>query len=382
MRSVLATFAGLAFAAAPLLGCPPAHDSVVATPTPTHATPPAAAPTADSSAASAASAAPLPSPSAAPPPPTASAPVIEPDDPAFAAIRDTKTRESFPGRAKLARLGRLRLEAEGPPVADGAGKAGVPGDQLVVVADGGAVVRVVVRRGGLGLLAWVERADLAPSLARAALVRPQPLAGAAEPDAPGVWLAPGADLEVLEQKPGFARVRFEGDEGWIDAAALAPVVEAKPFHVGSTHELPAGAAIFRGRGTGALMRSDDSVWVEALGEPDRSYTKVAYVKPCEPWRRVVGFVPSFLLTPTGGVGFGCGRGGVGHAVLGGLVVVRTGQVLRASAAGPRVAVALSNLTGLDEGPVAGGRSVLLDTPWGVARFLAEPVVAEAVEVAP
>ncbi|MCC6527545.1 MAG: hypothetical protein IT373_33165 [Polyangiaceae bacterium] len=356
--------AALALALA-LVACPPASEPVAPAPVPSVSAAPIVVPLAD------------PSPSAPPEVPTvvAPVPVPEPDDPAFAALRDTKAQAPFRQRARLARFGKLRLVAGGEPVADGGGKPADLPEPLVVVADGGAEVRLVLRRSGLGLLAWVERADLGRWPRRPVLLTAQPVAPPPEPDAPGVWLAPGARLELLEERNGFARVRLDDDEGWVESAALDPVVEPKEFGVGMTHELAAGATLFRGRGTGALVRVDDTAWVEALGEPDRSFTKVAYVVPCHGWRRVVGYVASFQLRALeGGAGYGCGHGGLGEGrEVPSTVGLAAGQVLRSTADGPRVGLALRDLAAVDEGPVGVGRSVLTRTAWGMARFYAEPL---------
>lgn len=219
-------------------------------------------------------------------------------------------------RAIASRLGALYPADAGAPLltADG----GPAWESLEVVGEASGRVRVVVSAmgGAVRLLAWVDRADLAPQLSRPAVLQASPDA-ARRLDEGGIALAPGEEIEVLERRVLAARVRTRDGEygGWIDADALAPTYVAQPFAIPTLDALVArGTAIAARPGGKAIYTfgpENDAYDVRRLGDARGGWLAIEYVVPCRETVRVRGHVRAAAAPERVGPRglYGCGRGG-------------------------------------------------------------------------
>jgi hypothetical protein len=144
-----------------------------------------------------------------------------------------------PWRAVLAHVGHWKLDRDGEwqePI-EGA-QSWAPFD-LVVAETAGDEVRVVAEREDLLYAVWIPRDDLALVPVQTTTLAAAP-GGAADADDPGVQLAGGAPIEVLERQNGWAHVRTTAPEvkaeGWMPEVLLGSMYRADPFPV--TEESP------------------------------------------------------------------------------------------------------------------------------------------------
>jgi uncharacterized protein (TIGR02246 family) len=276
-------------------------------------------------------------------------------------------------RAIASRLGALYPADTGAPML--AGDGGPAWESLEVVGEDSGRVRVVISAmgGAVRLLAWVDRADLAPQLSRPAVLEASPDA-ARRLDDGGITLAPGEEIEVLERRGPAARVRTRDGEfdGWIDAEALAPIYVAKPFPIPAVdaHVAPGTAVAARpgGKAIYTFGPLNDDHEVRRLGAARGGWVDVEYVVPCRETVRVRGRVrvaaAPELAGPT--TKYGCGRGG-------GIDVIRWGELEGAEAVSVTADTELRDATGTLVGRVtrdvelrrgADGQ-LRVATPWGL-----------------
>lgn len=227
----------------------------------------------------------------------------------------TGTKEAIVGRR-----GALRLAHGGAIVGDGGGEQAF--ERLHVAAIETDAVRVVANAaiGNVRLLVWLDTADLAPQLAREVAL--QPLSGKSKPGDGAIELAPGELVEILAREGERARVRTgdERFEGWIEASALAPVFEDKPFAMPSSEaELAPGTKILvRKNGAQLFALPSDQGWYLAhiVHNDGKGWVEIEYVQQCEEHVRVRGFARAKNMKPLepGERGYGCGSGAVGAKV--------------------------------------------------------------------
>lgn len=146
---------------------------------------------------------------------------------------DASYRERFARRASLAVAGRLYFEVTGVPLVEAERAIDVP-FELVVVAELERFVRVALADGPAVVLAFLPRSDLARRVARETrlVVDPTPKADRRV----GVFLRPGATVEVLARTPRHFRARFRDSdldcEGYLPKAALGEVYTPAPALLG------------------------------------------------------------------------------------------------------------------------------------------------------
>lgn len=217
--------------------------------------------------------------------------------------------------AVVARRGALRFAAQGDVAV--AGDAVTTFAPHPVVARDGERVQLVIDGFGnaAALLLWVDAADLAPQLARAAVLHADArLATAASEGA--ITLAAGEAIDVLERKGAAARVRTHEGEftGWIDASALDVVFDPVRFPLPEADGLAkAGTPILRrpgGKPIYTLPPGGDTETVRVL-ESRKGWKRIEYVQPCREGVHVQGWVPAAKVESIGPMGTGYGCGGAG-----------------------------------------------------------------------
>lgn len=216
-------------------------------------------------------------------------------------------------RSVVMKYGELRYTADGPIAHDAGGQ---PAWDTVPMLDASGQrfrVRIEARGSQTNLLVWVDMKDLAPQIFREVTLE----AGTGKPKIGdgGVDLAPGEQIEIIEQKGERVHVRTRDGRftGWIDANALDPSYEPKPFARPILDVLLPGKTAIAVRPNGppllTLAPIENGKWEgHVLQEPKGAWLLVEHVEFCHPTVRVRGWVKAkavLRVTPDD-AGFGCG----------------------------------------------------------------------------
>lgn len=214
----------------------------------------------------------------------------------------------------IGRYGGARFAPEGDVIVDGGNAPAF--DTLPVIDVHGDRIQVVARAvsSDTGLLVWVDVSSVLPQLVRPAVLHDH-ASMSGKPGDGTFELAPGEMVEVIEKKGAAARVRTRDDKpftGWIDATALDPTWEEKPFayptfdallEPGTTIAVrPGGPALHK------LAPIDNGKHDAHVISKRGGWLEVEVVERCRPTIRIRGFVRSKTTEITGpqAGGFGCG----------------------------------------------------------------------------
>jgi hypothetical protein len=283
-------------------------------------------------------------------------------------------------RSVVMKYGQLRYASEGPIAHDGGGEAAWETVPMVDAAGQRFRVRIVARGSRTNLLVWIDVKDVAPQLFREVTLE----AGTGKPKIGdgGVDLAPGEQLEIVEHKGTRVHVRTRDGRftGWIDAGALDPSYEPKPFALPILDVLLPGKTHIAvrpgGRPLHTLAPNENGKWEgHVLQEPNGGWLLVEHVEFCHPTVRVRGWVRAKAVervTPDSGA-FGCGEGK-------GTVPVKWGELEQAPvvelAADARLYSPEGELVGRTLGPAKLRRGpdglVRVPTFWGFVPVKTEP----------
>jgi len=215
-------------------------------------------------------------------------------------------------RAVLAHVGSWKLapDEEWREAEEGA-DSWVPFD--VLVADqAGDDIRVVAERDDLLYAVWIRRADLARVPVEPVALGSAP-GRAPDEDEPGVRLAGGAPVEVLEQQSGWTHVRTQAAElqadGWVPDVLLARIYRESDFVVVDERidlEPAAGLEVCDGPNGHvlAVLRPDAAtrMRVQALGEPQGGWREIRYPSTLylvHGWVKAEGLTAASPETPAG-----------------------------------------------------------------------------------
>lgn len=301
-----------------------------------------------------------------------------------------------PWRADLARLGPVRLRADGPAFAAAPVSSDPPPGGLLVTEERAERVRVLLPTAALRVLVWVERADLekrpvdhvvllpsAPAPGAPALPGPRRL-GKGEV---GVELAGGAPVSAFKTIAGAVQVEHEAAGltlyGWIDPSLLGEVWRSDPLDLargdlGLTRDTIVFSTPLAGwdgshQGRGACCDETRIAWaaadapglvVRSLGASGAGYTKVDLRTGAA---RVVGWVPSANVEPAAGVGtLYASVGGFGDGGGGSWLVLAEGATVLDRDVAEAVARASGPATvRLDAAELRDGFALVsVATPWG------------------
>ncbi|MEZ4369462.1 MAG: hypothetical protein R3B07_01495 [Polyangiaceae bacterium] len=298
-----------------------------------------------------------------PPPSPSSAPAADP----LVELRPGY-KQRLRRRAALAVAGRLYFEHPGEVVAEAERPIDVA-FELVVVEETPRFLRVVLEDSGAAVLAYVPRTDIAVRVTAEVRLLADPLP---KPDRrPGIFLRPGAQVEVAARTQQHFRVQFrDADlecEGYVPKSVLGRVYEPQSAVIAAS-ELTTDSELLTAPG-GQPLPCALSSGVHLVSEIERSgdYTLVEYTSS---HLRLVGWVRSARVHNASTAGFVrlADLGGFGRAASSETYVTLRGGAKLFSAQGGPIGRTLA-ATQLPLVSRAGERSELRLNllPWGPAR---------------
>ncbi len=311
--------------------------------------------------------------------PPAAPPVPRPLRVAYAMLPgelgDPGALDEIPHHARLVRLGIVRLSPDGEPLDR---ERDVEIDRVVpVLGETRSRVRVVSDDDDARLALWIDRADLAPTV-----LAPVQLAddhGGAPHDA-GVWLAPGAEIE-LAGPPVDGRREIALHDADLRAAGWVSDTLVGTIWVGPPPHSPPPAAELHLVDTGTVLRAAASEHAPAVATLLQA-TAATVIASRGGWTivelyrdgvRVRGYAPASRVgkDPLGlGVGSGTGSGyGISDTDR---IEVPAGACLYDHIAGDVVGVNTETRVryGFSE---AGAAHVYVNTSWGLVLVTLAPV---------
>ncbi|MCA9644668.1 MAG: hypothetical protein KC492_28455, partial [Myxococcales bacterium] len=238
-------------------------------------------------------------------------------------------RERIQLRATLAVAGRLTFERGGDAVVEAERAIDVP-FELVVIEQTPRELRVALEDSGAVVLAYVPRSDLAQRLTAETRLLLDPLP---KPDRQvGIFLRPGAPIEILARTPRHFRARFRDSDldcqGYLKKSALGDVYQPVLPTLGES-ELDANSQL--------LLEPDGAPLPCALSAGKRLVTELrragdhTLVEYASSHLKLVGWVRTAELHNASSEGFVklASQGGFGSGVSDlRVVTLRSGALLR------------------------------------------------------
>lgn len=286
------------------------------------------------------------------------------DDVVPAMLADPGVMERIPRRAWIAKLGSSRLRFDDLP--NSAFQRESPKEPVTVLEVRRKSLRVISDADGARVALWIEDGDAAPVAAVAARLTDE--AGLATGDA-GVWVSPGARLELREPRAERHEVRVVSISlrvtGWIEKRAIGIVWKhVKPDQFGPTATVAAFTTLRAAPDEKAPIVADTLVPVGAIpADPSNGWR---LVEVSVDRMRVRGFVPEASVTmqpPEEHDSIALGNVySLGSRVK---IGVPSGACLYDRAEGEVVGVNTRTRTRLGNPGETEWQSVYVDGPWGI-----------------